>query len=180
MARTICLCSPHLQLGQLHAGGWNPLKVCSPACAVVDAHRWWELSLGPRHLHWNTQARIVARASSQHGGWAARVTSSETQPAAAVLLFLNQPWNSHGISFNILCLLGASHSTVFCCFYGMNISKLRDTFKNRLDLPTGHYFISSSYLEITLIPPQYPHKSQLLWRQAQAQVQDCTILDWCK
>lgn len=35
-------------------------------------------------------------------------------------------------------------------------------------------------MENTLIPTQYPHQSQLLRRQAQAQVQDCTILDWCK
>lgn len=72
------------------------------------------------------------------------------------------------------------HWTVFYCFCGMSISKLMDTFKNQLNLPTGHYFISSSHKENTLIPTQYPHKSQLFWCQAQARVPDFTLLVWCK
>lgn len=39
----------------------------------------------------------------------------------------------------------------------MHISKLIDTFKNQLNLPNGHYFITSSHRENALIPTQYPH-----------------------
>lgn len=43
-----------------------------------------------------------------------------------------------------------------------------DTFKNQHNLPTGHTFLYSFHMKNTLIPTQFPHKSQLLWCQAQA------------
>ena len=46
MARTACVCSPQLQLGQLEGRGWNQLKVCSLTCLLVDAGHRLELSLG--------------------------------------------------------------------------------------------------------------------------------------
>lgn len=145
------------------SGCWSyPLVGADSRTTYTRTHR---LSLWPNFL--TTQ------------GLGSRVKQPEIQSQAEALLsFSNQPWNSHSITF---CLLGASHYgwLIFYLFYGMNISKCMDTFKNQLNLPTSHNFLYSSHMENTLIPTQY-HKSQLLWHQAQARVQGFTILGWCR
>ena len=88
------------------AGGWNRVKVCSFPCLIVGVCGWLDFGDGRRvkHLPW------TPRLSLQPGLTCNMEPGSQVESQEKALPpCLTSLCSSHGITFIIFCLIGASH-----------------------------------------------------------------------